>query len=183
MRLAATEEQNWLKAKHLVHVRVGDYPPIHFNEKGTPQGLGIDYLRVITAAYGLDCDYMPNMTVPQSIVSMRQANGIAVQPAWHRNAEREQVAIFAEPYINSPYVIFKRRDSERILGIEDLAGKQVVVEKGYAINRMLQERFSELFRQEVDTSSAAMTSLASGKADAYIGSLVFAFGSSRSGAF
>jgi|GEM_PF-1176584 len=169
------EERNYLNAKHLIHVRVGDYPPFHFNEEGTPRGLSIDYLRTIAAVYGLDFDYVPGMNVPQSLMSMKQAGGIAVQPAWHRNAEREQVAIFIRPYVNSPYVIFKRRDSERILGMDDLVGKQIVVEKGYAIHRILQQHFPEFLLQEVDTSTLALKNLAGGKADTYIGSLMVGY--------
>jgi PAS domain S-box-containing protein len=168
----SADERNWLVAKPRIHVRVGDYPPFHFVADGVPQGLGIDYMSAICMAYSLDCDYVPGLNSTQSMHTMTESDGISVQSGWRRNAEREQVAIFTQPYVSSPFVIFQRKGSEPVLGLEDLAGRRVVVEKGYAIHRLLESRFPALRLIEVDFSTTALKRLASGQADAYVSGLM-----------
>lgn len=87
------EEHNWLETRPWVHVRVGDYPPFHFVTDAVLQGLGIDYMHTIYLVYSLNCDYVSGLNIAQSMRSMTEPDGIAVQTAWQQNAEREWVAI------------------------------------------------------------------------------------------
>ena len=168
----SSEERDWLATRPRIHVHVGDYPPFHFVVNGVPLGLGIDYMRMICTVYSLDCDYISGLNIAQSIHSMTEPDGISVQSVWQRDTERERVAIFTQPYISSPFVIFQRKGSERILGMEDLASRRVVVEKGYVIHRLLKQQFPDLQLIEVDFSHTAFAHLASGQADAYVSSLM-----------
>jgi len=129
----SAEEKNWLASKPKINVRVGDYPPFHFVANGIPQGLSIDYMRMFCMVYSLDCNYVAGLTVPQSIRSMTEPNGITVQVGWQKNTERERVAIFTGVYVSSPFVIFGREGHDHLFGMDDLTGKRVEVEKGYAI--------------------------------------------------
>ena len=168
----SSEERDWLATRPRVHMRVGDYPPFHFVGDGLPQGLFVDYVTTICAVYGLDCDFVSGQSITQSIESMTRPGGIAIAPGWQRNADREQVAIFLPPHVSSPFVIFQRDDSERILGMEDLGGKRVVVEQGYPIEGLLKSDYPGLTLIEVSGSHAAVKHLATGQADAYVGSLM-----------
>ncbi|MGB5605168.1 MAG: PAS domain S-box protein [Gammaproteobacteria bacterium] len=168
----STEEQGWLATRPRVHVRVGDYPPFHFVADGVPQGLSVDYVSTFCAVYELDCDFVPGQSVAQTIASMTEPGGIAIAPAWQRTADREQVATFLPPHVSSPFVIFRRERSDRILGIQDLRGLQVVVEQGYPIEGLLRSDYPGLRLIEVNGSHAAVKHLATGQADAYVGSLM-----------
>jgi len=130
------EEKNWLASKPKINARVGDYLPFHLEANGLPQGLGVDYMHTFCIAYSMDCNFVAGLIVTQSVQLMKKPRGIAVQPGWHLNAEWERVAIFSKPYVSSPFVIFKRKSNELIAGMDDLVGKRVVVEKGYAIHRI-----------------------------------------------
>lgn len=165
-------ERKWLSTAPKIPVRVGNSPPFQFVGDGLPQGLSIDYVRVICIAYGLECDYVQGLTIAQSIPLMQEPGGIAIHPGWQQTSERERVMIFTRPYVVSPFVIFQRQDSERVLSMDDLVGKRVVVEKGYAINKMLKDRYPELQLVEVDSSPEAIKTLAAGQADAYVGRLM-----------
>jgi PAS domain S-box-containing protein len=166
------EERDWLQTRRQVPVRVGDYPPFFFVANGVPQGMSIDYVDIVCMAHNLDCRFVPGLTVAESIPSMKQPGGIAIQPGWHKNAEREKVAFFTGTYIDSPFVIFQRKGDKRILDMADLAGRRVVVEKNYAIHRLLKNRFPDLQLVEVDSSTEALKHLSDGTADAYVGSLM-----------
>ena len=166
------QEREWLESKQEIPVRVGDYPPFHFVANDKPQGLSMDYVQIMCMAFKLDCRYVLGMPLTESILSMQQAGGITIQPAWQRNAEREKVATFTEPYLSSPFVIFQRKGDDPIRSMEDLAGKRVVVEKNYAIHKLLKRDYPDLQLVEVKFSSEAIELMAAGGAEAYVGSLM-----------
>lgn len=166
------EEREWLQTKTKIPVRVGDYPPFFFIADGRPQGVSIDYVQLICMAHNLDCDYKQGLTIADSIPMMKRPGGIAIQPGWQKSAEREKVALFTGPYVDSPFVIFQREGSERVRSMEDLVGKRVVVEKNYAIHQLLKIHFPDLQLVEVDFSTEAIERLAEGKVDAYVSSLM-----------
>ena len=168
----SAREHKWLSTKLRVPIHVGDYPPFHFVADDLPQGISIDYLRVICMAHDLECDFAQGLTTSESIDSMKSPGGIAIQPGWQQNAEREQLANFTRPYIASPFVIFQRQHTDRILHMEDLAGKRVVVEKDYTIHKLLKTRYPELDLLETDFTTEALKKLAAGQADAYVSNLM-----------
>ncbi|MES9900676.1 MAG: transporter substrate-binding domain-containing protein [Sedimenticola sp.] len=166
------EERQWLEAGHKVPVRVGDYPPFFFTTDGNPEGLSIDYVKIMCMAFNLDCHYVTGMPLTESFASMQKAGGIAIQPAWQRNPEREKLAIFTNPYLYSPFFIFQHKGDERVENMEGLVGKRVVVEKNYAIHKLLKRDFPQLRLIEVAFSTDALKLLSTGGADAYISSLM-----------
>ena len=165
-------EHAWTAGKPRVPVRVGDYPPFFFTDDNKPQGLAIDYVKIMCFAFDLECDYVTGMPITESFTSMREPGGIAVQPAWQRNPSREELATFTKPYFFSPFVIFQRKGDALINGMDELTGKRVVVERNYAIHKLLQRDYPDLQLVEVDFSSEALELLAAGGADAYVGNLM-----------
>lgn len=168
----SAQEHKWLSSRLRVPVQVGDYPPFHFLADDIPQGISIDYVRVMCMAHDLECDFAQGLTTSESIDSMQSPGGIAIQPGWQQNAEREQLASFTQSYIASPFVIFQRQHSDRILHMEDLLGKSVVVERNYAIHDLLKKRFPDLELIETDFTTEALKTLAAGQADAYVSNLM-----------
>ncbi len=168
----SAHEHKWLSTRLRVPVQVGEYPPFHFVADNMAQGISIDYVRVMCMAHDLECDFAQGLTTSESIDSMQSPGGIAIQPGWQKNAERDALASFTEPYISSPFVIFQRQHSDRILHMDDLLGKRVVVEKNYAIHDLLKTRYPELELIETDFTTEALKTLAAGQADAYVSNLM-----------
>lgn len=168
----SAREHKWLSSRLRVPVQVGDYPPFHFLADDTPQGISIDYVRVMCMAHDLECDFAAGLTTSESIDSMQSPGGIAIQPGWQQNTEREQLASFTRAYIASPFVIFQRQHSDRILHMEDLVGKRVVVERNYAVHSLLKKHFPNLELLETDFTTEALKKLAAGQADAYVSNLM-----------
>jgi len=115
------------------------------------------------------------MAYKDSFESMKNEDGIAIQAGWHFNYERNEVANFTQSYVTSPYVIFKRIDSPKILGMDDLTNKQIVIEDGYALQRILEQRSPKLTLHTVKTSTQALESLSSGESEIYIGNLMVGY--------
>ena len=166
------QEHKWLSTKRRIPIQVGDYPPFHFVANDIPQGISIDYVRVMCMAHSLECDFVQGLTTSESIDSMQRPSGIAIQPGWQKNTKREILANFTESYISSPYVIFQRQHSDRVLHMEDLLDKRVVVEKNYAVHDLLKSNFPELELIETDFTTEALKTLAAGQAEAYVSNLM-----------
>ena len=167
-------ERNTLKSLPVIQARVGEYPPLHFSEGGLAKGLGVEYITLIAEIYELNLEFM-TMPYLDSLESMKTKNDIDIQAGWHFNDERNEIVIFSQPYVKSPYVIFKRIDSPKILGMDDLTGKKVVIENGYALHSNLEKNFPNLTLHTVKTSTQALESLSSGESDIYIGSLMVGY--------
>lgn len=168
------DEINTLKSMPLLQVRVGDYPPFHFNDQGMARGLGVEYIALFSEIYQLNLEFVA-MTYKDSFESMKQKEGIAIQAGWHFTLARNEIAIFTQPYVTSPYVIFKRIDSPKILGLDDLSNKKIVIEDGYALQRILEKRSPKLTLHTVKTSTQALESLSSGESEIYIGNLMVGY--------
>lgn len=166
------KEKKWLLTRLRVPIQVGDYPPFHFVADGQPQGISIDYVRVMCMAHDLECDFVQGLTTAEAIYSMQNPGGIAVHSGWQRNSGRQQYANFTGSYVSSPFVIFQREDSERVLYMEDLFGKRVVVEKDYAVTKLLKTNYPMLELLETDFTTDAIKTLAAGQADAYVSNLM-----------
>jgi len=158
----------------VLRVRIGDYPPFHFSEEGMAKGLGVEYIALVAEIYKLNLDYVP-MDYKDSFESMKNEDGIAIQAGWHFNYERNEIANFTQSYVTSPYVIFKRIDSPKILGMDDLTNKKIVIEEGYALQRILEQRSPKLSLHTVKTSTQALESLSSGESEIYIGNLMVGY--------
>lgn len=168
------DERNTLKSLPLLQVRIGDYPPFHFNDEGMAKGLGVEYIALFSEIYQLNLDFVA-MTFKDSFESMKNEDGIAIQAGWHFNYERNEIANFTQSYVTSPYVIFKRIDSPKILGMDDLTNKKIVIEDGYALQRILEQRSPKLTLHTVKTSTQALESLSSGESEIYIGNLMVGY--------
>jgi diguanylate cyclase (GGDEF)-like protein len=168
------DEISTLKSLPVLRVRIGDYPPFHFSEEGMAKGLGVEYIALVSEIYKLNLDYVA-MAYKDSFESMKKQDGIAIQVGWHFNRERNEIVNFTQSYVTSPYVIFKRIDSPKILGMNDLTNKKIVIEDGYALHRILEKRSPKLTLHTVKTSTEALESLSSGESEIYIGNLMVGY--------
>ena len=54
----SAEERAWLAQRHRVRVRIGEHPPWEINGP-EPQGMAVDYLRIIGERFGIDFQFIP----------------------------------------------------------------------------------------------------------------------------
>ncbi len=105
-----------------------DYPPFEYNdEHGKPAGFNIDMLRAVSSVMNIR---VAITLAPWSEVREKLEHGqIDILAGMFKTPEREKRVDFTIPHFISTYVIFTRDDSE-IENINDIKGKDVLVEKG-----------------------------------------------------
>ncbi len=168
-------ERAWLARHPVIKIPLDeDYPPFHKLENGKRVGLTVDYLNILSQKTGLVIKYLPmpwleaeqEMRKPSPSVDL--VSEITISP------ERAKQMILTKPYLTAPHVIITRKDAPFVSGLKDLLKKTVVMEKGYISTEWARRDLSENRIQEADNTLTALTQVANGKADAYIGNLAVA---------
>lgn len=165
-------ERKWLAENHTVRVRVSDWPP-YMLTKPAPSGLSVDYLNAIAKRFGFKVEYVPDTTgwpaSMQDVIGARQHYDLIL--TMHRSPERERQLTFTDDYLSMPWVIYARKDSSFISGLNSLRGKTVAAEKGYVIVDKLKSSYPAIRILEVVRPEDALRAVAVGQADAYVGNL------------
>jgi signal transduction histidine kinase len=171
-RQLTDKERAWLAAEHRVRARVADYPPYMLKEPRAA-GLAVDYLDYVAKQFGFEVEYIPaDMTFAGAVADVAgERRYYDLLLTFTRTPEREQQFAITDDYLSAPWVVFTRHDSPYILGLESLADKSVVVEKGFLIAEKIKRDFPKIRILQVPTALDALMALATGQADAYVGNL------------
>ncbi len=164
-------ERTWLDAKHVVRVRVGQWPP-YLIATPEPDGIIVEYLRRIGARFDIDFQFLASReNWPAAVESLVRHENFDLLPTMTRTPDRETEIAFTKPFLSAPRVIVTRTGGEFVGGIGDLNGKRVAVQRGYIMAQTLKNDFPELRLHIVDGTENALRAVASGQADAFIGDL------------
>ncbi len=165
-------EAVWLQGRHRVRVRIGDQPPYMFKQP-VPSGLAVDYLDAVAKRFGFTVDYVNDIldwpTAMQDINGPRQSYDMLLSMS--STPEREREFALTNAFHAVPWVIYTRKDSPFISGLESLRGKTLAQEKGFIIVDRIRADFPGIQLLEVASSEDALRAVATGRADGYVGNL------------
>jgi ABC-type amino acid transport substrate-binding protein len=167
-RLVLTQkEREWLEAHPVLRVTVDpDYLPYGaLDSAGRYRGIGADFNRLLAERLGIRFEVIPTRTWDESLAFVREKKADLL-PILSRAAEHSGFLNFAEPHIDAPAVLITRRDHPEVRGKADLPGKRVALPLGYTASTQLQERYPNLVEVPVDSLKEALTTVATGEADA-----------------
>ena len=170
------KESRWLNEKYRVRVRVGEWPPFMIFEEGEFSGISIDILEKIFHFYGIDFEYVSpeDYTWSESLGFLSSHEGIDLLPTVKITEERSRFMLFSREYISPTWVIFTRKDSPAVRGIQDLRGKTLSVQYGYYMYDQLKKDYPDIHLRVFDGPASTLDSLnalAVGQVDAFIGNL------------
>ena len=140
------EEKAWLAEHPEISMGIMDaWVPMNFmDESGTPNGIGVDYLKALNQRLGgvLTIEAGPFKENYSRVKNKKLDALMDITP----KKEREPFFNFTKPYLTIPHVIVGRKDglyfdSEKDLANKTIAleGKRVAVVKGYAIHEWLRD--------------------------------------------
>lgn len=171
----STAEARWLQEHG--RIRVGlerkGWPPFDLmGEDGSYQGISADFLRLLGERLGLGVEPVYFDDWPQAREALRRGE-VDVVPSAAKTPERERWMAFSDPYLTTTSLIYSRRETP-YRSLEELAGRRVAVERGYAMEDRLRQRSRDLQLVETSDTEAALRALSSGRADAYVGNMMAA---------
>lgn len=173
-RISISPEENaWIQRAPVLRFRVAENSPEQYFEDGKAVGLSVDYAQIICTAFKLRCEFVPYLggSFAEALNKIGDPDGPDIMLTGRSSPERKKFALFTKPYLFTPSVILTRTTSPNIFSLSDLAGKKVVIERGYLIGKLLEENIPDIQLISVDNTSKALETLAGGIGDAYVGNL------------
>lgn len=150
----------WLKKKHDVIVRVGDWPPFMMTENGV-SGISIDYLKIISSIHGIKFKYITQKDIswPEALKSIKERKGVDMVPAIQPTDDRKKYMNFSIPYQTLPWVIVTRSNADFVGGLEDLKTKVISVQDRFILQKQIEKEYPGFNLKIVKTSTPTLDSL------------------------
>lgn len=163
------QEAEWIAAHPVIEVGIfaGNHYPLEAWVAGAPEGLGVDYAKLLAGRVGLRVQFRPFTAweavsqgeTPASLdLLVGQSNGFSN----HFD--------YLNPYVQTQFVLVARRGDLKIRSQADLAHARIAVERisvGYT--RIVKSHFPDATLVFSDAGEEALDMVAQGFADAYIG--------------
>jgi signal transduction histidine kinase/ABC-type amino acid transport substrate-binding protein len=141
-----------------------------------PQGISVDYLKLIGKRFGINFSFVSQpggwQDALNDLAGDRKYCDLLMTMT--RTPEREKLFSLTQDYLSSPLVIINRTGTDFISHMKDLNGRNVAVEKGFVVKDRLGHEYPQIRVVTCDTSLKALQSVAGGTSDAYIGNLAIA---------
>jgi len=166
------DEQAWLRAHPIVRAGIGrDYPPFEFYDNNGYHGMAYDYMQLVARRLGIRIEPVPVISWKETLEQIRNRSGVDLVLLITQDRDRESFIEFTRDYLSFPAVIFTRKDSRFISGIRDLRGMTLASERNFIGTDWLKRDIPQVKIVETGTTAEALESVATGKADAYLGNL------------
>ncbi len=168
----SVKEWSWLEEHPRIRIGIDpDWEPIEYATlDGQYRGISFRFMQHLTEMLGLEMVVDTNLTW-QQVMHKAEAGEIDVLPAISSSPERLRYLNFTSPYLQSPIMIFNRKNSPLLTGLPELKGQRVAVVKNYMVEENLKRDRPDLDLFPYATAEHALRAVASGKADAYVGNL------------
>ncbi len=170
------EQSSWLsKRNNTILIRPErNYPPFVFSVQNglsnVIQGLGVDYLELITKKIGAKVQYFEPTQLSNILSSFKEGKeGVAI--ALTKTAEREEYLYFTKSFISIPAVIVARKDSNLSQGdtsLADLSGKVVAVGKAHAVESYIKSSYPNIVLDSLPDDEVSLQKLLLGEVDAAV---------------
>ena len=165
-------EKNWLAAHPVIRVGVSPnkQPYDWVDEQGQYVGIAADYLKLLEQKLGVHFKIIKQGSNVVEIFDSIKQGELDMLTSVLITEQRSQFLNFLKPYISSRNVIFNT-GQQLFTNLEQLNGKVIAVEKGYAIEEWLKRDYPAIKILEVENSLSALKHLDAQQADAYIGDI------------
>lgn len=148
-----------------------DYPPYEYlDEEGNPTGYNVELSQAIAEVMGIKVEFRLD---DWSKIRQDLENGkVDILQGMVASKARGQFYNFSPPHIFVHESVFARLKTATVSSLEDLQGKELIVQKNGFMHDYLREQKLDAIFIPVDTHAAALRLLASGKHDyALVGNL------------
>ncbi|WGS50364.1 transporter substrate-binding domain-containing protein [Paraburkholderia sp. D15] len=165
--VARAEGTREVPAKLVVGVLAGGWLPFESLQDGALSGMSIDYLRALLGPdTRIEAQTFPDLP---HLLAAACAGQVDLVTSIARTPERERCLKFTAPYFRSSVSAVVRRDGETYTTSTQLRATRIAVEKSFALERLLRERFPRARFQTFANTRAALDAVVLGHADVYLG--------------
>jgi PAS domain S-box-containing protein len=149
-------------------------PPFQWmDDKGGFHGMGQDYRKIIERELGVRLEPEPAPTWDVSLAQLRRGE-CDVSLLTAATPSRSEFLRFTQPLLTLPLAIITQRSAPDVHGLTGLAGRRVAVGRGWPLEEQLRKEHPEIILVPRDDVGSAISAVALGGADAYVGELASA---------
>ena len=164
------KEKAWVGA-HEVVVGIEQWPPLVFtNPTGEPDGLSVDYLKLISERTGLRFSYTPNLW--SYLLNGLKNREIDLLPATYYTDERATYGLYSTPYFQMREFFYIKEGRNEIQKSDYLREGTIAVVRDYGTIPKLKEAYPEATILETEDLLTAILAVLDGKADAVLDSQI-----------
>lgn len=166
------EELEWISKHKVVKVVVDNsMAPYEFiAENGEVAGIAGGYYKKISEKLGIKFEWVGNKNWAEAFTALNSGDAYVISGLVY-TPERAKLFHFTDPYMHSSSAIFTRKDFGFIGNMENLKGRKIAQEKGFAITDKIRQEYPEIEIIDVLSSIEALKLVSSGVADAYVGDI------------
>ncbi|WP_176761369.1 transporter substrate-binding domain-containing protein [Desulforhopalus singaporensis] len=163
------EEKKWLSEHRKITVRIlSSLPPMDFTTSaGVPAGIGVDYLKIIEDKLGLEVEIKSGQYI-DNLQAVQEKKADALMDATP-DPNLEKYLLFTEPYLSIGHVIIARKEGSIYSQEQDLHGKTLALESGFAKVEHFRQYHPEINIAEYPDTQSCLRAVSFGDADAYAG--------------
>ena len=162
------DEKKWVRTNPTIRVAATpNWPPFEFSDDGVYSGLHADMIRLAADKAGLGIE--PVFGKWSDLVAGLKEGSLDLCPGLNATEERKKYLVFTDDYISETSQVIVAPANDPIHSIQELYGRTVSVERGYATETFLKKNFPDVRLLMVDNTVEAIKKLITGEADAYLG--------------
>ncbi|MFK4763820.1 transporter substrate-binding domain-containing protein [Desulfobaculum sp. SPO524] len=159
----------WIAKHPRISIGIMDaWPPMDaVSPSGAPEGIGVDYLRLIEKRLGIAFDITP-APFEDNMAAVRSGALDAIMDVTPK-PERAEFLDFTAPYLTVPHVLIARTDGPRYSSPDALGGKTLALEQGFFSVTHFRRTHPDITIKEFPNTAACLLAVSQGQAEAYIG--------------
>ncbi len=163
------DDLKWLDEHPQIKIAIMNaWPPLDYvNGRGEPEGLGVDYIKLLNKRLGNRLKIVPG-PFKDSLEAVKDKRLDALMDVTPKK-ERESYLEFSSPYMVIPHVIVGRTDAPELTVEKDLAEKRIALERGFFNVKYFKDNYPRTRVKEYPDTLSALEAVARGDADAYVG--------------
>ncbi len=168
-------EREWVLMHPVIRLGVDPaWPPFDFvDRQGVHSGIAADFLQLLAKRIGVSVEVVPNISWNQALEGAR-ARTLDMVSLSHATPKRLEFLTYTDVVTSVPWFIVTQKDFVEIDGLNDLAGLEVALVKGYAIEELVRSDYPDIKFRQVATPLDGLRSVASGQVEAMVESLAVA---------
>ncbi|MCH4886033.1 transporter substrate-binding domain-containing protein [Acidaminobacter sp. JC074] len=164
------EELDFIEGHDTITLAVDPaFVPFEFvDSDGQYKGIANDYIQLIEENTGLKMEVVYGLTWPEAYQKALSGE-IDILPCVSKNAEREKVLVFSEPYYKFQRVLVSNNHN-KVDDIRDLFGKSVAVQRNSSHQGFISD-YDQIQVNYYNTVDEALLAVSNGSEEAFIGNL------------
>ena len=147
-----------------------DSLPLDEIQDGKHIGINADYMELFQRQLEIPITLVPTESWDESLLAIKVGKCDIIALA-ARTPQREEYLLFSDSYVNIPFVVVTTQEKFFVSKMEDMISRDLGVNRGYAYNDLVRNRWPEVNLVEVETVNEGLDLVASGEIFGYMSGL------------